>query len=133
MLGALLAMLAGGRVNPIDTIAELADATNVRPMVLNGSIVAANIQQFQNPYVRKITSKLKLLDEVGYDVGFTKLANLERYAWIETQMFMSCGSAEHGEAVFFLPKANPYNTFYTDYVALPFPKNSTLVGPLNKA
>ena len=125
-------MLAGGQTNPIDTIAELADATNVSPLLLKGSIIADTIQQFQNPHVRKMISKLELFYEFDYSAGFTKLTNLERYAWIESQLFMSCGSAEYGEVVFFLPKPNAYNTFYDDYLALPFPKNSTLVGPFNK-
>ena len=124
-------MLAGGQTNPIDTISELADATNVSPMVLKRSIIAETIKQFQNHYVRKITSNLELLDEVGYDAEI-RLVKLERYAWIESHLFMSCGSAKYGEAVFYLPTPTPYNTFYDDYKALPFPKNSTLVRPVNK-
>ena len=75
---------------------------------------------------------MEYLEDNDWYAGFTKLANLERYAWIESRLFMSCGSAEYGEAIFYLPKSNPSNTFYDDYVALPFPKNSTLVGPFNK-
>ena len=101
-------------------------------MVIKGSIIAEQIDQFQNHDVHKLSSKMEYLEDNDWYAGFTKLANLERYAWIESRLFMSCGSAEYGEAIFYLPKSNPSNTFYDDYVALPFPKNSTLVGQFNK-
>ena len=132
LLGALLAMLTDGQTNPIDTISELADNTNVNILCMKESIIIKQLKQFQNRDVRKIASQVQCLDKFDYHVGFAKLANLERYAWIESKHFMSCGSAEHGELLLYMPKSNPYSTFYEDFIAFPFPKNSTLIGPFNK-
>ena len=125
--------MAGGKSDPIDTIAELSDAENVRPLVVKAAILFhEQIKTFQNDDVQKIVTKIHELDDVDYEAGFKVLSNLERFAWIEASLFLECGSAQFGESLIFSPPPNARNTFYEDYIALPFPKNSTLVRPFDK-
>ena len=130
-LGALLSILAGGKIDPIDTIDELGDTPYVVPLMLKGAIFYDRIRSFENRAYKKVASRVKFFDIYDYTAACQHLAKLTRYAFIAPSLKMACGSGEFGEALLYLPVSNPSNTFYQDIVAIPFPKQSNLTSSVN--
>lgn len=126
-------MLAGTKIDPIDTIQELAHATNVQPMLIKDSIIYDELINFSSEDVRKIVTKMQYLPVFDYNEGFRTLATPSRLAWIDSSVFMSCGSLRYGPQTFFLPVAESSNTFYDDFFAIPLAKRSPLKEPFDRA
>ena len=100
--------------------------------MLKGAIAYDRIKSMDNPSVRKVASRVTFFDVYGYEAACRHLAELRRFALVAARLKMACAAAEFGEALLYMPDFRQSNTFYQDYVAIPFPKRSNLTKPIDK-